>query len=381
MEKKPVQQNRKPPVNNAPRTPQSSQRTPQDSSQHAQKRSAQKNTANYKQSDFVKSKGNLPGKPLKNKKRLFAKKKPAPKSNASYNQKADRELSRVMAEKAPAGKKRQNRGKNYILYYVLAAVVLIVVLIILANTVLFRLSDIEVSGTVRYLPENIIEGSELKTGENLLYIDEKQIAQNIVDKCLFVDEAEVKKSFPTKVIITVKEAEACLVISENGINAAVSRGGRVIEHTDNAEKDGVITLRGYEPQSLELGAWLKSTNEIKTEFPWEMLEMIDKTKLENVTEIDMTDRYSPKVYIDGGRILLNLGSSTELESKFIVAKNLIEQQIGAEEKVVISLSNPEKPGVRPINDDMSSVPENPEEPAEPEDSAPDETQSADSSQN
>ncbi len=376
MEKKPVQQNRKPPANNAPRKPQSSQHTPQRTPQHSQQRGAKKNTANYKQSDFVKSKGNLPGKPLKNKKRPFGK-KTAPQRNAPYNQKADRELSRVMAEKAPASKKRKNRGKNYILYYILAAAVVVVVLIILANTVLFRLSDIEVTGNVRYLPENIIQGSQLKTGENLLYIDEAKTAQNIVDKCLFVDEAEVRKSFPTKVIITVKEAETCFILSENGINAEVSRGGRVIEQTDTAEKDGVITLKGYEPESLELGAWLKSTNEAKTEFPWEMLEIIDKTKLENVTEIDMTDRYSPKVYIDGGRILLNLGSSTELESKFIVAKNLIEQQIGAEEKVVISLSNPEKPGVRPINDNIPPVPE---QPAEPENSAPDETQSSNSSQ-
>lgn len=369
MEKKPVQQNRKPPANNAPR----SQHTPQ----HTPQRSAKKNTANYKQSDFVKSKGNLPGKPLKNKKRPFGKKTAAPQRNAAYNQKADRELSRVMAEKAPASKKRKNRGKNYILYYILAAVVVVVVLIILANTVLFRLSDIEVTGTVRYLPENIIQGSQLKIGENLLYIDEKQIAQNIVDKCLFVDEAEVRKSFPTKVIITVKEAEECFIISENGTNAGISRGGRVIEHTDNAEINGVITLKGYEPESLELGAWLKSKNETKTELPWEMLEIIDKTALNNVTEIDMTDRYSPKVYIDGGRILLNLGSATELESKFIVAKNLIEQQIGAEEKVVISLSNPEKPGVRPINDDIPSQPEQPSESEQPDS---DDTQSTNSSQ-
>ena len=281
-----------------------------------------------------------------------------------------------MAEKTPASKKRKNRGKNYILYYILAAAVVVVVLVVLANTVLFRLSDIEVTGNVRYLPENIIQGSELKTGENLLYIDEAKTAKNIVDKCLFVDEAEVRKSFPTKVIITVKEAEVCFVVSENGINAEVSRGGRVIEQTDNAEIDGVITLIGYEPESLELGAWLKSRNETKTDFPWEMLELIDKTDLNGVTEIDMTDRYSPKVSVDGGRIILNLGSATELESKFIVAKNLIEEQIGAEEKVVISLSNPEKPGVRPINDGIPTVPEQPEQP----DGSADETQSGDSSQ-
>lgn len=270
------------------------------------------------------------------------------------NKRTYRELSRVMNEKTRVRKKRRFRGGNYILYYIFAALVVALVLVILSNTVLFRCSEIEVVGNVRYTPEQIIIGSGLKTGDNLLHIDANAAAKKIVDICLFVDEAEVRKSFPTKLVVTVKEAEICFVISDENKNAAVSRGGRVIKYLE--EPKNAIVLKGFEPESLELGAWLKSKNSTKTELPWDMLEKMEQAKLGNITDIDITDRYSPKVTIEN-RIILNLGSATELETKFIVAKTLIDTEVGKQESVTISLSNPEKPAIRPNRNETTDIPE------------------------
>ncbi|MCH5207367.1 MAG: FtsQ-type POTRA domain-containing protein [Oscillospiraceae bacterium] len=273
--------------------------------------------------------------------------------SSPYNKKTDKELSRVINEKTPVRKRRNYRGGNYILYYLFALIVIVIVMIILSNTVLFRCTEIEVTGNISYRPEQIIAGSGLKTGDNLLHTDTDAAAKNVVDICLFVDEAEVRKSFPTKFIISVKEAEVCFCVSENGKNAAVSRGGRVIKYLENA--DGVIVLKGFEPESTEIGAWLTSQNETKTSLPWEMLELMEEAKLTGITEIDITDRYSPKVTIDG-RILLNLGGTSQLESKFIVAKALIDTEIAANDSVIISLSNPEQPAVRPNNGNYAQNP-------------------------
>lgn len=275
------------------------------------------------------------------------------KTSARNVKKTGREMSRAMNDKTRVRRKRGSRGKNYSFYYLFALIVIVVILVILANTVLFRCTEIEVVGTVRYTPEQIIAGSELNTGDNLLHIDTESAAKKIVDKCLFVDEAEVKKSFPTKLVITVKESQVCFSVSENGTNAAVSRGGRVIKYLE--DNQDTIILKGFEPESLELGAWLKSKNETKNELPWKMLSLMEKVGLDKITEIDISDRYSPKVTIDN-RILLNLGGATELESKFLVAKDLINSHIGENENVIVSLSNPEKPAVRP-NSSAAQIPE------------------------
>ncbi len=285
-------------------------------------------------------------------------------------EKTHKEMSKAMNNKTRVRRKPGSRGRNYSFYYLFAVIVVVVVLIVLANTVLFRCTEIEVAGNVRYTPDQIIAGSELKTGDNLLHINAKEAEKKVVDKCLFVDEAEVRKSFPTKLVITVKEAQICFSVSDNGTTAGISRGGRVIKYLDGTED--AIVLKGFEPESLELGSWLKSKNETKNELPWEMLTIMEEAGLTKITEIDITDRYSPKVTIDN-RILLNLGGATELESKFLVAKDLIDLHIKEDENVIVSLSNPEKPSVRP-NNSASQIPENPETtpeetPTEPENSS------------
>lgn len=366
--RQPANANRQPAANinrqpaNANRQPANTNRQPADNSKQKRpakpklfaKRKAKKPANNYKQSEFIKSKGNLPGNTER--KKLFRKapKKPAAERGAMFNKKADKELARVMNEKTPAKKKRSFRGRNYVLYYALFAVVIVTVLVILSNTVLFRCTQIEVSGNVRYTPEQIITGSQLAVGDNLLHIDADRATKNIVDKCLFIDEAEVRRSFPTKLIITVKEADICFCICENGKNAAVSRKGRIIKYLD--ETDGIVTLKGFEPESLELGVWVKSKNETKNDLPWEMIDTIEEAGLTDVTEIDITDRYSPKVTVDN-RIILNLGSATDLKRKFITAKDLINtpEAIGENESVIISLANPEKVSIRPNNSSQTNT--------------------------
>ena len=55
----------------------------------------------------------------------------------------------------------------------------------------------------------------------------------------------------------------------------------------------------------------------------------------------MTDRFSVKVTVDD-RVILNLGPAEEIERKFRVAAEIIENQLGKDEYVTILLTNPEK---------------------------------------
>ena len=245
---------------------------------------------------------------------------------------------RAMANKAPAQKRKKFRGGNYALYYVLAFIVIIVVLIILANTVLFKCTTIEVSGNEKYTAEEIVERSGLQIGENLLHINVSSARDNIVNSLAYIDDAQVKKSFPTKINVTVTEAEKQYCIVENGVTAAISRKGKILEHGSAGD---LPIVKGFESESTQIGTWLRSRTEGKTEIPGEIFDKADKTGLDGITEVDMTDRFSVKVTVED-RVILNLGPAEEIERKFRVAVEIIENQLGKDEYVTILLTNPEK---------------------------------------
>ncbi len=234
-------------------------------------------------------------------------------------------------------KRHKYHGGNYILYYMLAGVVVITILAILANTVLFRCRNIVVSGNVRYTAEEIVECSGIAVGKNLLHIKTRQAEESIVSALAYIDSAEVSKSFPTGINITVTEAEKRFCVRQGSITAAVSYAGKIVEH---CSADGLTVVTGYDPESVEVGAWLKSKTEGKTDIPSVILDAVGKASLEKVDEVDLTDRFSIKMYIDSGRVTLELGTVSDMESKLKVADELIRNQLSSTERVTILLTNP-----------------------------------------
>lgn len=259
-------------------------------------------------------------------------------SEVKVSRKAGAAARKAMNTKHTGTQRRKFKGGNYVLYYLLFGLVAVVVLVVLSNTVLFNCKTIVVEGAQRYTADEIIEVSKVRKGDNLLHIDKTAAQDKIVAGLAYIDSAEVKKSFPTKVIITVEEAEGWFCVSQNGVNMLISRGGKILEkgaYTD------VPVVTGYNAKSLKTGGKLQSDTEAKQDIPQTILNTAEKVGLENINSIDVTDRYSIVVEVDR-RITLELGGITNIESKIIVAKNLIENEISPSESVTLLLTNPEK---------------------------------------
>lgn len=286
--------------------------------------------------------------------------------SAAVTQKPVNEQARRAADKAALAKnrtavsekKRPYRGGNYTLYFILAAIIVGIVMAVLSNTVLFKCGSIEVSGTTRYSSEEIIAASGVKTGENLLHIDAKKAEENVMNAFAFVDKVTVKKNYPTKILIEITEAQNWFALKQDGKTVVISRGGRVL---GNISSSGLVVVKGFEAESLETGCRLNSAVEAKNKIIMEIFETAEKVGLKNITEVDITDRFSIKITIED-RIVLNIGSSSQLESKLRVGQRLIETEIGEDERVSVLLTNPEKVAVESLSHGQKPVQSTTEKP-------------------
>ncbi len=269
----------------------------------------------------------------------------------AVNKRASAAAAKAMNTKHSAPARQKFRGGNYILYYLLFAIIVIIVLIILANTVLFNCKEIEVIGTSRYLPDEVIDVSKIREGDNLLHIDKNEAAEKIVKELAYVDAAQVEKSFPTKIIITVTEAEKWFCISQFGTNAVVSRGGKILEKSLPGD---LPVVTGYEAESLETGARLASKVEGKQSIPEQILNAADKAGVTGIDSIDMSDRYSINVLVDG-RITLELGGIAKIDAKMQAARKIIdvENEISPNASLTLLLTNPEQVAAQPNKPDES----------------------------
>lgn len=267
--------------------------------------------------------------------------------------------NKAVKSRAKKAKKHGSRGGNYSLYYLFAAIVAIVVFVILAKTVLFNCANIEVEGNTRYTTEEIVQLSGIQTGTSLLDIDTDAASKRIVSALAYVDAAEVKKSFPTKIRITITEAEKWYCVQQDGRPYIVSRLGKILEEKSDSSLPAVYGFEAVEPK---VGGFVVSAVETKTNIPSMVLTAAESAGVTDITSIDITDRFEIKVLVQD-RITLELGNSLQLENKMFIAKELIESEISATESVTVNLTNTEKVYVRDNNiiENPTIVPELPPE--------------------
>lgn len=282
---------------------------------------------------------------------------PPVRRNESFNREADRAARSAMNNKAAPVKKRR-RGGDYRYFWLLFFGLAAVVFVVLANTVLFSVEEIEVVGSVRYTAEEVIGASGLSVGDNLLRVKKDEAAKAVVSSLNFIDTAKVEKVFPTKLRITVGEAEKWFAVCENGETAAISRNGRIIDDADGS----LVRVHGYEAASLEPGGWLVSLVDGKNGIPEEILTAADKLGFDKITDIDITDRFA--ITASCGSVTLELGNISEIETKLSIAKTLIEKEIAPGAQVIIRLDDPEKAAVKPVGSESAVLGQHPRETAE-----------------
>ena len=262
-----------------------------------------------------------------------AKAEKRPPLSAEQRRKTNRAYNQATVHRSLKGRKRGSRGGNYIMYYILAAIIIIIVLIILSNTVLFNCTSIEVEGNSRYSAEQIISHSGLKLGENLLHIDSKAAEQSVYSALAYIDMTEVKRVFPTKIKIVVKEAEKWYQVSQNGVAASVSRMGRIVELGADSSLPLIV---GYDPAELTAGVMISSNDSGKTSIPALILDKAEQYGIADITRVDLTDRFD--ISIDcGSDITLELGGIAEIDSKLAVAAETMKKE---KSNVVINLHTP-----------------------------------------
>lgn len=238
--------------------------------------------------------------------------------------------------------KRRRRKKNYTFYYILFAIIIAAVLIVLANTVLFNVSEIVVEGETTYSAEQIIEASELITGKNLLHINTEDAAQKIMNKLILVDNVKVHKQFPNKLLIAVAPAERFANIEHDSKYCIISFGDKVLIDASPSADSKIPIVKGYNPGEIIEGSTVKSEDEAKTKLLHDIYDDLIAVGLwDKTTEIDITDRFSILIVYDG-RIIMECGTSTELKGKLNIAKELITNKIGASEQVRVLLQDTDK---------------------------------------
>lgn len=237
--------------------------------------------------------------------------------------------------KGAAAGRRRKRKRNLTLYYWLIFILVLIVGIALSLTVLFPIKEIRIEGECSYTPEQIINVSGLKLGDNLIRANFGKAEEALSTQLVYLEDVDITRSFPDAAVIHVTPSIPFANVSYEGGILLVSQKGKILESLSSA-REGLITLIGTTPADPKPGVMLSSEDEAKDKTVRSLFEYIEDLGIDNVSQIDVTDRYNISLLCDN-RILVELGSTADMEYKLRYSQKLIKDNIPSKKQGTLTM--------------------------------------------
>ena len=211
----------------------------------------------------------------------------------------------------------------------------------------------ELSGVTQYDKAEIIGYSGIKKGDRLYSIDLKETEKTLLENCAYIEEVEVEREFPNKIVFRIIEKTPHWYVDIAGDYYSIDSNFYVIE--ESKTKDKFVNLNV--PQLIlpnlrqlicgELPDFGADETEIK-----KVLELVFAVQSTNfktrITLVDIESRFDVNIVVDG-KYKVYMGDISNISEKLLAVEKILksgdlEDFAGAE----IDASMPETITVDPI---------------------------------
>ena len=237
----------------------------------------------------------------------------------------------------PRGRKRR-RGGNKTLYYILFTVVLLACAIILSLTVLFKVETVSVTGADKYPPEELARESGIVLGENMFRVDYNGARERLLKSHPYLETVELRLRPPHDIIIEVTQSVPAGAIAEGENSVMITRNGKVLERGLLFIPDGIPLITGINTSGVQPGELLGESSADALRMLGYLFDSVEATGFGMPTNVNLTDIYNMQI-VHENRLLLNLGTESELEAKLDFVKNMIAEQLPPNAQGIINAGN------------------------------------------
>ncbi|MGM0367143.1 MAG: cell division protein FtsQ/DivIB [Actinomycetota bacterium] len=203
----------------------------------------------------------------------------------------------------------------------------------------FKIEEIIVEGNDHYTYEDINNIAGVYLGTNIFEINKKGMEDKLTSKLYWLKGAELKKVFPDKLIIKVKERKPFIIINYGKSFYLLDEEGVVIDKLAKEELEGykkivVKNVLNYHPN---LGDKIAKKNVLSCGFIYQTMDMETR---ELFSEAIIEEGYGDIAFITGKGKRVIFGTSENVVQKITIFKEVLKDDIKFN---IIDISNYRNP--------------------------------------
>lgn len=214
------------------------------------------------------------------------------------------------------------------------SVFIIAAAVYLCLTMLFNVDRVKIEGNTIYDEADLIKTSGIEKGDNLFEVDIAFAENKLYSVYSYIEEVEVKRSFPNAVTVTITEAVPFSVIEEADGYTLVSAGGKVLERGLEEVPEGMLSVRGVSTVTNS------EDNTKRKDLMIKVIGAMQKLEMEDYVFLDLSDTLEITMIYDN-RVKVQLGNELEIEYKLQFVDSVISEKLS---KVGYQLVDASVPG-------------------------------------
>lgn len=211
-----------------------------------------------------------------------------------------------------------------LLYRLLLAAALLCALSFVASTY-FRVKTIEVRGNAVCSADAIAEASGVQIGDRLLFVDRKAVADGIFARLPYADTVRVRRSFPSTLIIEMRESTPAAAVITNGVVYLIDGDGKLLEYMPSEAVSGTPLVEGLTVTEAVLGKTINLEDELHLSTLQELLKAFaDEDILTHIDTVQVEKLYDIYFVYDEC-LTVKIGDVSDLGRKLELMEEVVKK--------------------------------------------------------
>ena len=241
-------------------------------------------------------------------------------------------------------RKRKRTSK---IFRVLIFLLIMSIGILVSVTVLFKTSEIVITGNTELKTQEIAVAGEIKETDSLLFLNTTETENKIKEKFPTLKVIKVKKELPNKVIVNLEDSVSIYSIMIDTEYAVIDSRGCVVSRSKDYQEEYPIVLGALATSAL-LGEEIIFIDKDHKDILDKIVGALHNTELK-VESIDVSKLMNIKMKYNDN-ITIQIGSSEDVEEKLKLGKIIINEKITDTEVGIIDLQTPQTARFIPSHD-------------------------------
>ena len=233
-------------------------------------------------------------------------------------------------------KKNQKVSNHRVTKILLTIALLFIAIVFLFVSGAFNITEMIVEQNEIISAEQIISFSGIQKGTNVFAFS-KKVIRNKLKENSYIHDVQIKRILPNKIKLIVEERKVEYVLPLANSYVYMDKQGYILEISNNKPEVPIVLGLTTDLSNIKPNDRLEESDLNKMNQIAKIMQTATNNKMANlITKIDVSNEMDYTIYLDTKGKIAHLGDGSELNTRFLYVKKLLEIREGEIGEILVN---------------------------------------------